>query len=110
MEGDCLCGKHQWRLQFNMCTDLMLYSALKEPADLFQDLASIEIVAMLNEAFCKLHHKPYCPASEELSRECGKVRPNTLAGNSFCLWVFFQNHALVRHAVRFVEQHNCCGC
>ncbi|DBA84311.1 TPA: hypothetical protein ACH3X2_006365 [Trebouxia sp. C0005] len=57
----------------------------QEPADLFQDLASIEIVAMLNEAFCELHHKPYCPASEELSRECGKVSPNTLAENSFCL-------------------------
>ncbi|KAL0051213.1 hypothetical protein WJX82_003840 [Trebouxia sp. C0006] len=45
----------------------------QEPADLFQDLASIEIVAMLNEAFCELHHKPYCPASEELRRECGKT-------------------------------------
>lgn len=56
-----------------------------EPADLFEDLASIEIVAMLNEPFCELHHKPYCPASEELSRECGKVRLDTLAGNSFLL-------------------------
>jgi hypothetical protein len=63
----------------------MVCPALMEPADLFQDLASIEIVAMLNEAFCELHHKPYCPASEELRRECGKVRPDTLAGNSFCL-------------------------
>ncbi|KAA6419868.1 MAG: hypothetical protein FRX49_10231 [Trebouxia sp. A1-2] len=45
----------------------------QEPADLFQDLASIEVVAVLNEAFCELHHKLYCPASEELSRECGKV-------------------------------------
>ena len=31
------------------------------------------MVAMLNEGFCELHHKPYCPPSEELSRECGKV-------------------------------------
>ncbi|DBA71065.1 TPA: hypothetical protein ACH3X2_011486 [Trebouxia sp. C0005] len=45
----------------------------QEPADLFQDLASIEVVAVLNEAFCELHHKLYCPASEELSRECGKA-------------------------------------
>ena len=68
-----------------MLTDLMVCPVLKEPADLFQDLASIEVVAVLNEAFCELHHKLYCPASEELSRECGKVSLNTLAENSLCL-------------------------
>ncbi len=46
---------------------------MQAPADLFQDLANIEMVGMLNEAFCELHHKPYCPVSEELSQECGKV-------------------------------------
>ncbi|KAL0019516.1 hypothetical protein WJX77_002120 [Trebouxia sp. C0004] len=43
------------------------------PADIFQDLANIEMVGMLNEGFCELHHKMYCPASEELLRECGKA-------------------------------------
>ncbi|KAA6424061.1 MAG: hypothetical protein FRX49_06020 [Trebouxia sp. A1-2] len=43
------------------------------PADLFQDLANIEMVGMLNEGFCELHHKVYCPPSEELIRECGKA-------------------------------------
>lgn len=46
----------------------------QDPAQLFGDLVNIEMVAMLNEAFCELHHKPYCPPSEELTRECGKVR------------------------------------
>ncbi|KAL3156358.1 hypothetical protein ABBQ38_000673 [Trebouxia sp. C0009 RCD-2024] len=45
----------------------------KDPAQLFGDLVNIEMVAMLNEAFCELHHKPYCPPSQELTRECGKV-------------------------------------
>ena len=52
---------------------------LQEPAELFQDLANIEMVAMLNEGFCELHHKLYCPPSEELSRECGKVRLSNCA-------------------------------
>lgn len=56
---------------------------LQNPADLFQDLVNIEMVAMLNEAFCELHHKPYCPPSEELTRECGKVRHAVLP-NSVC--------------------------
>lgn len=46
---------------------------MQEPEQLFKDLINIEVVAMLNEAFCELHHKPYCPSSEELTRECGKV-------------------------------------
>ena len=46
---------------------------MQAPADLFQDLANIEMVGMLNEAFCELHHKMYCPPSEELIKECGKV-------------------------------------
>jgi len=46
---------------------------MQAPADLFQDLANIEMVGMLNEGFCELHHKVYCPPSEELIRECGKV-------------------------------------
>lgn len=46
---------------------------MQEPEQLFRDLINIEMVAMLNEAFCELHHKPYCPPSEELTRECGKV-------------------------------------
>ena len=77
-------------------TELTFCSALKEPADLFQDLASIEIVAMLNEAFCELHHKPYCPASQELSRECGKVRliPQ-LRTTCACGWSFRIMHFFV---------------
>ena len=51
---------------------------VQDPAHLFEDLVNIEMVAMLNEAFCELHHKPYCPPSEELTRECGKVRPLTM--------------------------------
>lgn len=47
--------------------------AVQDPRQLFEDLVNIEMVAMLNEAFCELHHKPYCPPSEELTRECGKV-------------------------------------
>lgn len=50
----------------------------QDPAQLFEDLANIEMVAMLNEAFCEMHHKPYCPPSEELIRECGKVRTTRL--------------------------------
>jgi len=46
---------------------------MQAPADLFQDLANIEMVGMLNEGFCELHHKMYCPPSEELIKECGKV-------------------------------------
>ena len=46
---------------------------MQAPGAVFQDLANIEMVAMLNEGFCELHHKPYCPPSEELNRECGKV-------------------------------------
>ena len=51
---------------------------VQEPEQLFRDLINIEMVAMLNEAFCELHHKPYCPPSEELTRECGKVSLLTL--------------------------------
>ena len=51
---------------------------MQEPEQLFKDLINIEMVAMLNEAFCELHHKPYCPPSEELTRECGKVSLLTL--------------------------------
>ncbi|DBB00116.1 TPA: hypothetical protein ACH3X1_013967 [Trebouxia sp. C0004] len=36
----------------------MLWPAPKDPADLFEDLANIEIVAMWNEAFFELHYKP----------------------------------------------------
>ena len=46
---------------------------MQAPADLFQDLANIEMVGMLNEGFCELHHKVYCPPTEELISECGKV-------------------------------------
>ena len=62
-------------------------SAVQDPAQLFEDLVNIEMVAMLNEAFCELHHKPYCPPSEELTRECGKVRLLT------------QLHHYVQHAM-----------
>ncbi|KAL0027884.1 hypothetical protein WJX79_000247 [Trebouxia sp. C0005] len=73
-----------------MPSELIHQAEWQEPADLFQDLASIEIVAMLNEAFCELHHKPYCPASEELSRECGKelsqyYRQLADGGSIFCM-------------------------
>ncbi len=47
---------------------------MQEPAALFQDLANIEMVALLNEGFCELHHRPYCAPSEELSIECNMVR------------------------------------
>ncbi|KAL0030741.1 hypothetical protein WJX77_004434 [Trebouxia sp. C0004] len=35
-----------------------LTANIKDPADLFEDLANIEIVAMWNEAFFELHYKP----------------------------------------------------
>ena len=36
-------------------------------------LLSIEVPLTLNEAFCE-HHRKRCPSSDELNRECGKVR------------------------------------
>lgn len=59
--------------------------AVQDPEHLFEDLVNIEMVAMLNEAFCKLHHKPYCPPSEELTKECGKVRFLTFIKISFII-------------------------
>lgn len=41
--------------------------------ELLRDLLSIEVPLTLNEAFCE-HHRKHCPKSEELDRECGKVR------------------------------------
>jgi len=39
---------------------------------LLQDLLSIEVVVILNEAMCE-HHRKHCPPSEELARECQLV-------------------------------------
>lgn len=40
---------------------------------LLQDLLSVEVPLTLNEAFCE-HHRRRCPPSDELERECGRVR------------------------------------
>ncbi len=40
-----------------------------------RDLLNIEVVAALNLAHCRLHHLRNCLPSEELVRECGRVRP-----------------------------------
>ena len=41
---------------------------------LVKDLLNIEVVAVLNQAFCHLHHYKFCPRTDELMQQCGMVR------------------------------------
>ena len=80
---------------------------MQAPADLFQDLANIEMVGMLNEGFCELHHKVYCPPSEELIRECGKVwrheqAPNETECSLIVVWTSS------RHSHSFIHSLHMC--
>ena len=43
-------------------------------SELVKDLLNIEVVAVLNQAFCHLHHYKFCPRTEELMTQCGMVR------------------------------------
>ena len=38
-----------------------------------RDLLNIEVVAVLNQAFCHLHHYKFCPHTDELITQCGMV-------------------------------------
>ena len=49
--------------------------------ELAKDLLYIEIVALLNQGLCHLHHLKVCPHSEELLEQCGKV----CAVSCFCV-------------------------
>lgn len=39
-----------------------------------RELLNIEVVALINQAYCRLHHLRHCLPSEELARECGRAR------------------------------------
>ena len=41
---------------------------------LVKDLLNIEVVAVLNQAFCHLHHYKFCSRTDELMQQCGMVR------------------------------------
>jgi hypothetical protein len=43
-------------------------------SELVKDLLNIEVVAVLNQAFCHLHHYKFCLRTEELMTQCGMVR------------------------------------
>ena len=43
-------------------------------SELVKDLLNIEVVAVLNQAFCHLHHYKFCPHTDELIQQCGMVR------------------------------------
>ena len=43
-------------------------------SELVKDLLNIEVVGVLNQAFCHLHHYKFCPRTEELMTQCGMVR------------------------------------
>jgi hypothetical protein len=55
-----------------------LSPACVQGLDLASHLLAIEPVIVLNAAFCE-HHLVNCPPSEELTRECGLVRPSAAA-------------------------------
>ena len=44
-----------------------------QPNEWFKDVLIVETIVTMNAAFCERHLKE-CPPSEELSRECSKVR------------------------------------
>lgn len=53
-------------------------AVLMQGGQLARDLLNIEIVAMLNQGLCHLHHLNFCPYSEDLLEQCGKVRSGLL--------------------------------
>lgn len=81
---------------------------MQDPAQLFEDLMNIEMVAMLNEAFCEMHHKPYCPPSEEVIRECGKVRTIRLLVTLYCVGDCEVSHCFVVSWYMLSTSCTCC--
>ena len=72
---------------------------------LLQDLLSVEVPLTLNEAFCE-HHRRRCPPSDELERECGKVRCSAAAS-----FIQLLPTARPRTCMRLVwsrSQRHCC--
>jgi hypothetical protein len=52
---------------------MYLSRCARQGIKLLRDLLSIEVPLTLNQGFCH-HHRQRCPKSEELERECAKVR------------------------------------
>lgn len=49
-----------------------------------RDLLNIEVVALMNQGFCHLHHYKFCPRMDELMAQCGMVRAPDLIVMSEC--------------------------